>query len=164
MQGRSNDGGVKTVASRNSKTIRQTANAETRYISDQLVVSLREQPQKGAQSITYLKTDMAVEVLEEDGEYIKVQTEAGEVGYIKQNYLTTKTPRSAIIKQLQQERSLSLDAIRQVLRDFDYEALRAGDSLTRFEARVQSVSRRKESVFKLANFFRKFLGTHFVSF
>ena len=62
-----------------------TVEAETRYISDQLVVSLREQPQKGAQLITYLKTGMAVEILEEDGEYIKVQTEAGEIGYIKQN-------------------------------------------------------------------------------
>jgi len=81
-----------------------TVEAETRYISDQLVISLREKPQNGAQSITYLKTDMAVEILEEDGEYIKVQTEAGEIGYIKQNYLTTTTPRSAVIKQLQQER------------------------------------------------------------
>lgn len=81
-----------------------TVEAETRYISDQLVVSLREQPQKGAQSITYLKTDTAVEILEEDGEYIKVQTKAGEIGYIKQNYLTTKTPSSVIIKQLQRER------------------------------------------------------------
>jgi len=81
-----------------------TVEAETRYISDQLVVSLRERPQKSAPSITYLRTDMAVEVLEEDGEYIKVQTEAGEIGYIKQNYLSTKTPSSAIIKQLQRER------------------------------------------------------------
>lgn len=81
-----------------------TVEAETRYISDQLVISLRERPQNGAPSLTYLKTDMAVEILEEDGEYTKVQTEAGEIGYIKQNYLTTTTPRSAIIKQLQRER------------------------------------------------------------
>jgi len=81
-----------------------TVEAKTRYISDQLVVSLRDQPQKGAQSITYLRSDMAVEILEEDGEYIKVQTEAGEIGYIKQKYLTAKTPNSAIIKQLQRER------------------------------------------------------------
>lgn len=85
------------------------AGAETRYISDQLVVSLREQPRQSAQSITYLKTDMAVEVLEEAGEYIKVQTEAGEVGYIKQNYLTSKTPKTAIINQLQRERDRLAD-------------------------------------------------------
>jgi SH3 domain protein len=78
--------------------------AETRYISDQLVVSLREQPQKGAATITYLKTDMSVEVLEEAGEYTKVQTTAGEIGYIQRKYLTAATPKKAIIKKLQQER------------------------------------------------------------
>ena len=78
--------------------------AETRYISDQLVVSLREQPQKGAQSIIFLKTDVSVEVLEEAGAFFKVKTKAGEIGYIKQNYLTATTPKTVVIKQLQKER------------------------------------------------------------
>lgn len=78
--------------------------AETRYISDQLIVSLREQPRQGAESITYLRSDTAVDVLEESAEYIKVQTAAGDVGYIKQNYLTKEIPKSVIIKRLQKER------------------------------------------------------------
>ncbi|MDH3997252.1 MAG: TIGR04211 family SH3 domain-containing protein [Desulfuromonadales bacterium] len=78
--------------------------AETRYISDQLVVSLREAPQKSAKSLTYLRTDAPVEVLEESEGHVKVKTEAGEVGYIKANYLTTKTPKATIIKQLRKER------------------------------------------------------------
>ena len=73
-----------------------TAWAETRYVSDQLVVSLREQPQNGSQPIIYLRTDMSVEVLEELGEYIKARTKAGEVGYIQQKYLTTETPKIII--------------------------------------------------------------------
>ena len=81
-----------------------TAWAETRYVSDQLVVSLREQPQNGSQPIIYLRTDMSVEVLEELGEYIKARTKAGEVGYIQQKYLTTETPKIVIIKRLQKER------------------------------------------------------------
>ncbi len=81
-----------------------SAGAETRYISDQLVVALREQPQNNAEPITYLKTDMAVKILEEAGEFIKVQTEAGEIGYIKPNYLTATTPKTEIVKQLQRER------------------------------------------------------------
>jgi SH3 domain protein len=83
--------------------------AETRYISDQLIVSLREQPQNGAPSITYLRSDMPVEVLEESGDYIKVRTKAGETGYIKENYLTTQTPKSVLIKQLQRERNRLAD-------------------------------------------------------
>ncbi len=82
-----------------------TAWAETRYISDQLVVSLREQPQNNAPSITYLRTDMPVEVLEQTGDFFKVRTEAGETGYIKPSYLTPKTPKSVIISQLQKDRN-----------------------------------------------------------
>ena len=80
------------------------AGAETLYISDQLVVSLREQPREGAQSVTHLKTDMAVEALEDAGEYVKVQTKAGEIGYIKRNYLTADTPKTEVVKQLLRER------------------------------------------------------------
>ncbi len=83
--------------------------AETLYVSDQLVVSLREQPQKGSASVTYLKTDMAVEVLEETGDYVKVRTKAGENGYILKKYLTSATPKSIIIKTLKSERDRLAD-------------------------------------------------------
>lgn len=78
--------------------------AETLYISDQLVVSLREQPQNGSASITYLKTDTGVEVLEEAGEFIKARTKEGKVGYILKKYLTSSTPKTTIINNLQKER------------------------------------------------------------
>ena len=81
-----------------------TSWAETRYVSDQLVVSLREQPQNNSSPIIYLKTDMAVEILEEAGEYIKVRSKKGETGYILQKYLTTAKPKSIIINKLQKER------------------------------------------------------------
>lgn len=78
--------------------------AETRYVSDQLVVSLREQPNNSSEPITYLRTDTAVDVLEEVGEYIKARTKQGEVGYIQKRYLTDATPKPAIINTLQRER------------------------------------------------------------
>jgi SH3 domain protein len=81
-----------------------TSWAETRYVSDQLVVSLREQPQSNSSPIIYLKTDMAVEILEGAGEYIKVRSKKGETGYILQKYLTTAKPKSIIINKLQKER------------------------------------------------------------
>lgn len=81
-----------------------TARAETRYISDQLIVTLREQPQQNAQSINHLKTDTPVEVLEDAGDYAKVKTRAGEIGYIQKHYLLSETPKAIIIRQLQQER------------------------------------------------------------
>ena len=47
--------------------------------------------------------------------------------------------RIRAIKRLQQERSLSLEAIKEVLAEFDYEALATGDDLGRFEATVQAL-------------------------
>jgi len=78
--------------------------AETRYISDQLVVSLRERPQNNAESIQYLRTDTAVDVIEDLGDFVKVKTEGGETGFIKTHYLTTETPKITVIQKLQQER------------------------------------------------------------
>ncbi len=88
--------------------------AETRYVSDQLVVSLREQPNNNSEPITYLRTDMAVEVLEEVGEYIKARSKEGEVGYIQERYLTTATPKPAIINKLQKERDQLAAQIKEI--------------------------------------------------
>lgn len=81
-----------------------TSWAETRYISDQLVVSLRAKPQNNAEIITYLRTDTPVEVLEDVGDFMKIRTKEGETGYIKQNYLISETPKSTVIRRLEQER------------------------------------------------------------
>ncbi len=91
-----------------------TSWAETRYVSDQLVVSLREKPQKNSSPIIYLNTDMAVEVLEEAGEYFKVRSKKGETGYILQKYLTTSTPKSTIINKLQKERDQLAGKIKEI--------------------------------------------------
>lgn len=91
-----------------------TSWAETRYVSDQLVVSLREQPQKNASPIIYLKTDMSVEVLEEVGEYFKVRSKKGETGYVLKKYLTTATPKASTINKLQKERDQLASKIKEI--------------------------------------------------
>jgi SH3 domain protein len=75
--------------------------AATSYVTDRLVVSLRERPQDNAEVITYLKTDDALELLEDLGEFAKVQTPTGEVGYVQQQYLTDAPPKIETIQRLQ---------------------------------------------------------------
>lgn len=77
--------------------------SKTNYISDQLIVSLRELPQNSAKPIVYLKTDTPLEVLEVGEEFSKVKTEKGEIGYVQKSYLTENLPRTTIIKRLTQE-------------------------------------------------------------
>ena len=77
--------------------------SEPRYISDQLIVSLRLEPNNRSEVLTYLKTDTKVEVIGEDGEYFKVRTKDSGVGYIQKTYLKKDTPKSLLIKQLSAE-------------------------------------------------------------
>ncbi len=92
--------------------------AETRYISDQLVVSLREQPQDGSETIVYLKTDTPVEVLEVGEQYIHVKTSNGEVGYIQKSYLTEKTPKATVISRLTRENEGMKERIRELEKQY----------------------------------------------
>jgi len=54
------------------------------------------------------------------------------------HYSQEHVVRIRAIKQLQQDRALSLDAIRKILSEFDYDALSTGDNLAQFELAVQA--------------------------
>jgi SH3 domain protein len=100
--------------------------AETRYISDQLVVSLREQPLDGSETIVYLKTDTPVEVLEVGEQYIQVKTKNGEIGYIQKSYLTEKTPKATVISRLTRENEGLKERVQELEKQYR-EAFSKGD-------------------------------------
>jgi SH3 domain protein len=77
--------------------------AETQYVSDRLIVSLRDVPQDQYTSLTTLASDAPVELLGEEGRFKHVRTEEGLEGYIPAQYLTDETPKPIIIKRLQSE-------------------------------------------------------------
>lgn len=60
---------------------------EMRYITDQLVIGLRQEPVDGSSPLEYLKSGMAVEVLEDLGRLVKVKAPSGQVGYVSAQYL-----------------------------------------------------------------------------
>ena len=74
--------------------------AETRYISDQLVVSLRSEPSKNFQTLDNLRTDTPVEVLKDAGAYVQVKTAKGIIGFIPDQYVTKNIPKSQQISEL----------------------------------------------------------------
>lgn len=77
--------------------------AETIYVRDWLVVTVREQPEDSAKILKTLKSDEGGELLEEGDTYSKVRTADGVEGYVKKQYLTKKRPKSAIIAELNQQ-------------------------------------------------------------
>lgn len=87
------------------------AYAETRYVSDTLVVTVRSHKGDQYQTLETLLTASPVEILEEDKSYVKVKTEKGTVGFIRKQYITKKLPKAIQIKRLQAE----LEQVKQTL-------------------------------------------------
>ncbi len=80
-----------------------TSFAETIYVSDRLVVGIREIPDNTAPSIGTLKSDDGVELLEEGDLFFKVRKDDGTEGYIKKQYLTKTRPKVLVIADLEKQ-------------------------------------------------------------
>ena len=92
-----------------------TAQADKRYVSDSLVLTLREAPNSDGRILGTIRTGDPVEVLEESGRYLRVQTEAGEQGWVAEQYITAETPKPMIIAQLRDE----LDRLQERIRKYE---------------------------------------------
>lgn len=81
------------------------AYAETRYISDQLVVTVRSNKTSSYDILATLVTGSPIEILEEDPTYVKVKTTKGVVGYIKKQYVTKEIPKAVQLAELEKQKS-----------------------------------------------------------
>lgn len=79
----------------------QPAPAETRYVGDQLVITLRAGKSSQHKIIKTLKTGTPLEVLDEDDTYLKVRTEDGSVGYVLRQYVSTELPKAQLVAELE---------------------------------------------------------------
>ncbi|MCF6265021.1 MAG: TIGR04211 family SH3 domain-containing protein [Desulfuromusa sp.] len=80
-----------------------SAYAETRYISDQLIVTVRSGKGNQYKILETIPTSTPVTVLEDDKTYVKVVTPKGTEGYIRAHYVSKELPKSTQIKQLKKE-------------------------------------------------------------
>lgn len=79
------------------------ARAETRYISDMLVVTVRAEPGDGQKILTTVRTGAPLEILEELKDYVKVRTADGIEGYVRSQYVTNEEPKADQIRQLKRQ-------------------------------------------------------------
>jgi len=80
-----------------------TAYADRRYVSDNLIVTIREAPRKDSMALRKLGTNTPVEVLEESGRYLRVRTEEGEEGWVGKQYISSEVPKPIVIAGLRKE-------------------------------------------------------------
>lgn len=79
--------------------------AEQRYVSDQLVITLRQGQGEKFKILKTLKSGTPLDVLDENGNYLHVRTQDGTEGYVLTQYITDETPKPIIISRLEKENS-----------------------------------------------------------
>lgn len=92
-----------------------SAYADRRYVSDRLIVTLREAPRKDGVALRKLGTGTPVEVLEESGRYLRVRTEEGEEGWVGKQYISSEVPKPIIIAGLSKE----IDLLKARIKEFE---------------------------------------------
>jgi len=89
-----------------SNVIVPSAKADTRYVGDQLVITLRQGKSTKHKIVKTLKTGSPVEILEEeDPSYLKVRTSDGTEGYVLRQYISSNPPKTQRIDELEIENS-----------------------------------------------------------
>jgi SH3 domain protein len=77
--------------------------AETRYVSDQLIISIRDGQNPSDTVLGYIKTATPVDVIEDNGDYSRVKTEDGIEGWVQTKYIVSEKPKALIIQDLRNE-------------------------------------------------------------
>ena len=77
--------------------------ADTRYVTDQLVITMREGMGNKYRVIKTLRTDTSMEVLAVQGKYLHIRVKDGTEGYVLVQYISKKIPKTVLIAQLRDE-------------------------------------------------------------
>jgi SH3 domain protein len=77
--------------------------AETQYVSDVLVTTMREGKGNEYKIIKTFKTGTPLEIIEESGQYLKARSESGIEGWVLKQYVTKQTPKHEIIAGLEKK-------------------------------------------------------------
>lgn len=78
--------------------------AETRYVSDQVFITLRRGPGTEYKVLKNLKTGTPLDVLEDGETWLMVRHQDGTEGYVLRQYLTGELPKTVVIARLQKEK------------------------------------------------------------
>ena len=74
--------------------------AETRYVSDTLIVTMRDGPSNTFRSLKTVRTGTPLTVLAKQGSYLKVQTGDNVVGWVPRQYTVSEPPDMLVVPKL----------------------------------------------------------------
>jgi SH3 domain protein len=71
------------------------------YITDKLLIGVRESPQTAAKSGALLQGGAPVEVLKREGDYLQVRAPDGTLGWVESRYVTEEKPATQLLLDAQ---------------------------------------------------------------
>jgi SH3 domain protein len=77
--------------------------ADTRYVSDRLIISVRDGQNPNAAVLGYIETAAPVDVLEEKEDLLRIRTEDLIEGWVRAKYIDSEKPKVLIIENLENE-------------------------------------------------------------
>ncbi|MFC1877240.1 TIGR04211 family SH3 domain-containing protein [Thermodesulfobacteriota bacterium] len=97
--------------------------AGTQYVSDLLIISIREGQDPDTPIIGYLQSAASVEVLEETEEWMRIRTEDGTQGWVRKKFIVKDKPKAVIIRELEKKIALLEDDIKTLQKGSDSQGL-----------------------------------------
>lgn len=89
--------------------------ADTQYVSDELIITLRRGEGDQYKILKMLKTGTPLEILQEGkAGHVFVRTSDGTEGWVKKQYLTNETPKPTVIDRLEKERDQLREQVSQL--------------------------------------------------
>lgn len=73
-------------------TLALSAQAESRYVTDQLVIALRPAQDDTSLPLEYLRTGMKVDVVKDHGYFLKIKSPTGRIGFARSKYFVPTAP------------------------------------------------------------------------
>ncbi len=132
-------------------------NAETRYVSDVLVVTVRSQKGNTYDVLETLVTATPVEILAEDKTFVKVKTPKGTEGYILKQYITRELPKARQIKQLKNEVAGLQQQLEQLRRNAQEQQETAQTGQAQIEALTAQLSQSSQQLEQVETDYRQLL-------
>ncbi len=86
---------------------------ETRYVSDFLIVNIKDSIEAPYTVVGTVQSDQKLEVLEKKGKYIKIRTEGNKEGWVLNQYLKSSIPKKETIANQKLEIEELLEKIQQ---------------------------------------------------
>ncbi|MCG6911144.1 MAG: TIGR04211 family SH3 domain-containing protein [Deltaproteobacteria bacterium] len=113
--------------------------ADTRYVSDRLIISVREGTAPDDPVVAYLTAGTPVEVLEEAGEHLHVRTADGKQGWVRTKFILAEQPKWMEIKNLRAEIDRLEAHIDSINSQTGQDGARSSDSDQVYELKIQTL-------------------------